>query len=91
LPTARSGERTLAWIVLCSSLLLLVAGIVPAAIGTAGPVYLGGMGMLGVAFTLPAFSFFSEPNDTRARRLLLASIAYVPTFFALVVVDFLLR
>ena len=91
LPTARGGERTMAWLVLVSTLLLLVAGVVPAAIGKAGPLYLGGVSLLGMAFTLPAFSFFSEPDDTRARRLLVASIAYVPAFFALVVLDFLLR
>ncbi len=91
LPTGRGGERALAWIVLVSTLMLLVAGVVPAALGKAGPLYLAGMGVLGVAFTLPAFSFFSEPDDTRARRLLLASIAYIPAVFGLVVVDFLLR
>lgn len=91
LPSVRGGERLLAWFVLLSTLLLLVAGVIPAAIGKAGALYLGGMCVLGVAFTLPAFSFFTEPDDTRARRLLLASIAYVPVFFALVVIDFLLR
>lgn len=91
LPTAHGGERTMAWLVLVSTLGLLVAGVVPAALGQAGPLYLVGMGLLGTAFTLPAFSFFTEPDDTRARRLLLASIAYVPAFFALVVLDFLLR
>ncbi len=91
LPTGRGGERLMAWIVLVATLLLLVAGVVPAAIGNAGPLYLGGMCILGTAFTLPAFSFFTEPDDTRARRLLLASIAYVPAFFGLVVVDFLVR
>ncbi|HEX8386660.1 MAG TPA: heme o synthase, partial [Rubricoccaceae bacterium] len=91
LPSVRGGERLTAWLVLVSTLLLLVAGVVPAALDKAGPLYLAGMGLLGTAFTLPAFSFFTDPNDTRARRLLLASIAYVPAFFALVVLDFLLR
>ena len=91
LPTGRGGERTLAWTVLVATLMLLVAGVIPAAIGKAGPLYLAGMCILGTAFTLPAFSFFTEPDDTRARRLLLASIAYVPAFFGLVVVDFLVR
>ena len=91
LPSVPGGERLIAWLVLGSTLLLLVAGVVPAAVGQAGPLYLAGMGLLGTAFTLPAFSFFTEPDDTRARRLLLASIAYVPAFFALVVLDFLLR
>ena len=78
-------------LVLGASLLLLVAGVLPAAVGQAGPLFLAGMAGLGTAFTIPAFSFFSEPTDARARRLLLASIAYVPAFFVLVVADFLLR
>ncbi|WP_420457298.1 heme o synthase [Rubrivirga sp.] len=91
LPSADRGERTLAAMVLGASLLLLVAGVLPAAVGQAGPLFLAGMAGLGTAFTIPAFSFFSEPTDARARRLLLASIAYVPAFFVLVVADFLLR
>ena len=88
---ALGGTRVMARLVLASTLALLVAGVVPYAIGVAGPLYFTGVALLGVAFTLPAFSFFAEPTDARARRLLLASIAYVPAFFALVVVDFLLR
>lgn len=91
LPTASGGERTMAGLVLAATLLLLVAGVLPAAVGQAGIVFMGGMSLLGTAFTLPAFSFFAEPSDDRARRLLLASIAYVPAFFGLVVIDFLLR
>ncbi len=91
LPSVDRGERTLAALVLGASLLLLVAGVLPAAVGQAGPLFLAGMAGLGTAFTIPAFSFFSDPTDARARRLLLASIAYVPAFFVLVVVDFLLR
>ena len=91
LPSAPAGERTLAALVLGATLLLLVVGVLPAAVGPAGLLFLVGMAGLGTAFTIPAFSFFSEPTDERARRLLLASIAYVPAFFVLVVVDFLLR
>ncbi len=91
LPSGAHGERALAGLALGATLLLLVAGVLPAAIGQAGPLFLTGMAAIGTAFTIPAFSFFSEPTDERARRLLLASIAYVPAFFVLVVVDFLLR
>lgn len=91
LPTADEGERTLASLVLVASLMLLVAGVLPAAIGQAGMLFLIGMAGLGTAFTIPAFSFFSDPTDERARRLLYASILYVPAFFVLVVADFLLR
>ena len=91
LPSAPGGAARTARIVLASTLLLLVAGVLPAAVGPAGLVFLVGMALLGTAFTLPAFSFYSEPTDDRARRLLLASIAYVPAFFVLVVLDFALR
>lgn len=91
LPSGRGGERTMARLVLASALLLLIAGVLPAAVGQAGPLFLGGMALLGTAYTLPAFSFFGGPSDLRARRLLLASIAYVPVFFVLVVLDFLVR
>jgi protoheme IX farnesyltransferase len=91
LPSAPNGVRRTARVVLAASLALLLAGVLPAAVGEAGPLFLGGMGLLGTAFTLPAFSFYAEPSDERARRLLLASIAYVPAFFVLVVLDFLVR
>ncbi|PAP77373.1 heme o synthase [Rubrivirga marina] len=91
LPSAADGERTLATLVLGATLALLVAGVLPAAVGQAGMLFLVGMMGVGTAFAIPAFSFFSEPTDDRARRLLLASIAYVPAFFVLVVADFLLR
>lgn len=91
LPSAPGGAAWTARIVLVSALLLLVAGVLPAVVGPAGLLFLGGMALLGTAFTLPAFSFSSEPSDERARRLLLASIAYIPAFFVLVVLDFLLR
>ena len=91
LPFGRRGQTAIRWLVLTSTLALLVAGVVPSAIGTAGMLYLVGVSAIGTAFTIPAFSFFSEPTDTRARRLLLASIAYVPAFFVLVVLDTLLR
>ena len=91
LPSAAGGESQIAALALGATLLLLVVGVLPAAVGQAGLLFMVGMAAIGTAFTIPAFSFFSEPTDARARRLLLASIAYVPAFFVLVVLDFLLR
>jgi protoheme IX farnesyltransferase len=90
LPVVEPDGRSTAFQALAATLALLVAGVVPAAIGAAGWLYLIGMGALGTWFTLPAFAFFYEPTAHRARRLLLASIVYVPTFFALVVLDYFL-
>lgn len=83
------GKATALW-ALVAALALVVAGVLPTALGFAGWIYLVGMAALGTWFTLPAFSFYNEPSHRRARRLLLASIAYVPVFFALVVLDYVL-
>ncbi|MEL6617023.1 MAG: UbiA family prenyltransferase, partial [Bacteroidota bacterium] len=91
LPSQPAGQRATARYSLVAAMLLLVAGMVPGALGAAGLVYLCGMAVLGVAFTLPAFSFHSEPTDERAKRLFVASVVWVPAFFALVVLDLLLR
>lgn len=91
LPSEPSGKRATARYSLVAAMLLLVVGMLPSALGSAGLVYLCGMAAIGVAFTLPAFSFHSEPTDERAKRLFLASVAWVPAFFALVVIDLLVR
>lgn len=87
LPVVEPDGRSTGLHALCATLALLVAGVVPAALGAAGWLYLVGMGALGTWFTLPAFSFYNEPTHERARRLLLASIVYVPAFVTLVVLD----
>ncbi len=91
LPVRRPDGLATARVALGAALALLLAGIVPAALGLAGGLYFAGMLALGTWFTLPAFSFAAEPTPQRARRLLLASIAYVPAFFALVALDYVLR
>lgn len=87
LPVVHPDGRSTAFVSLAAALLLLIAGVIPAALGVAGGLYLAGIAGLGTWFTLPAFSFYNEPTDARARRLLLASIVYVPAFFGLVVLD----
>lgn len=85
------GERQMAALVLGATVALWAAGVVPGLLGHAGAVFTAGMAAVGAAFLVPAGRFFAGPDDDRARRLLLASIAYVPAFFVLVVADFLLR
>jgi protoheme IX farnesyltransferase len=91
LPNRPRGVRAIARISLVATMLLLAAAMLPGAIGAAGMVYLVGVALLGLAFTIPAFSFNAAPNDERAKRLFLASVFWVPGFFALVVIDVLLR
>jgi protoheme IX farnesyltransferase len=87
LPSIDPEGRATGAIVLVTSLALLPVGMLPAAFGATGWIYLVGMAALGTAFTLPAFSFAAAPTDVRARRVLLASFAYVPAFFVLVLLD----
>ena len=89
LPSAVTGRLWTTRLVLGATLLLLVAGMVPSMLGATGLLYLVGMAGLGTAFTIPAFSFYSGPTETRARRLFVSSVVYVPAFFALVVLDLL--
>lgn len=91
LPVVEPDGRSTGLHALGATLALLIAGVVPAALGVAGWLYLVGMGALGTWFTLPAFSFYHEPSPEHARRLLLASIVYVPAFVTLVFLDYVLR
>lgn len=90
LTTRYPDGRATAAVALTASLLLVIAGVLPAAFGFASWLYLGGMIILGTMFTIPAFAFAARPNDLAAKRLLFASIAYVPAFFLLVVADYML-
>lgn len=90
LPVLEPDGRSTGIVSVVATLLLLIVGMLPTALGMAGIVFGIGMAAVGTAFAIPAFSFLSEPNDRRARHLLLASIVYVPAFFALVVVDAIL-
>ncbi|MEM1056707.1 MAG: heme o synthase [Bacteroidota bacterium] len=91
LPNRPRGARSIARISLGATMLLLVAAMVPGALGAAGMIYLIGVAILGLGFTIPAFSFNAAPTDERAKRLFLSSVFWVPGFFALVVLDVLLR
>lgn len=91
LPNKPRGARSIARLSLIATMLLLVAAMLPGALGAAGMVYLVGAAILCLGFTIPAFSFNAAPTDDRARRLFLASVFWVPGYFALVVLDVLLR
>ncbi|MDX1438777.1 MAG: heme o synthase [Rubricoccaceae bacterium] len=91
LPSLDPTGRSTAFHAFVATGLLAVAGLVPTLIGAAGWIYLFGMSLLGIAFLFPALAFLRERTYDKARQLMFASIVYVPVFFALVVIDFLLR
>jgi protoheme IX farnesyltransferase len=65
------------------SLALLLVSLLPAAAGFAGPVYLGGAFLLGVALTLFALRLLSHRTRPAARALFLASVLYLPALCSL--------
>ncbi len=70
--------------------LLLVISAVPTALGATGWLYLIGVLPLGVWFLWTALAFNRRRTGQSARRVLKASIVYIPVLVALIVADWLL-
>jgi heme o synthase len=67
--------------------LLLFAGAAPSLTGLAGKVYLFGGLLIGAGFLAAGVSFALARTRKRARFVLLASVAYLPLVFVLMVLD----
>jgi heme o synthase len=90
LPVVESNGKSTVWRVLAYSAALIPLSMLPAAIGMAGRTYLAGAVLLGAMLfrvslgmamaQLPATAAASKPP---ARRLLRATILYLPALFAL--------
>jgi protoheme IX farnesyltransferase len=82
-PDGTSTERQ----IVSGCLALLAVGLLPTLVGLAGPVYFFGALILGIGFLgcgmLQAFS----PSTGAARRLLFASLLYLPILLALLALD----
>jgi heme o synthase len=65
---------------------LVLVSLVPVVAGQAGPVYLIGALLLGAMFLWSALGFLFEVSNARARRVLRASLLYLPLLLALLLV-----
>jgi protoheme IX farnesyltransferase len=82
--TARDARGTMTGCQAVSYALALVpAGLLPALVGLAGPVYFAGALFLGLLYLGDAISFWLKASDARARRLLLTSFVYLPAVLVL--------
>ena len=70
--------------------LLLVASLWPVWLGATGWIYALGVIPLGLWFLWTAIAFHRKRTGQRARRVLKASIVYIPVLVALIVADWLL-
>lgn len=68
-------------------LVLIPASLVPVALGLAGPLYLVGALGLGIAFLTYAIGFVRASSNLQARRVLRASLIYLPGLLALLLLD----
>ena len=94
---ARAGVRVLAVMdpeglatgrqIILASLGLLAVSLLPAALGWTGAVYLVGAVILGLAFVAVGVGQAWEPSALAARRVVLASILYLPLLLCLWAVD----
>jgi protoheme IX farnesyltransferase len=69
------------------ALALVPAGLMPAAVGLAGGWYFSGALVLGLFYLGVSVVFWTEVSDRSARRLLRASILYLPLILALLLLN----
>ena len=69
------------------TLLLVPVSLLPVAVGIAGSVYLVGAALLGIGFLFFSAKAAFVRTTWQARRLLLASVLYLPALFALMVLN----
>jgi protoheme IX farnesyltransferase len=77
-----AGRQSLAY-----SLLLLPVSLLPGVRGEAGLVYTAAALVLGLGYAFSAALFAWRETESRARALLLTSLAYLPLLFAAVLFD----
>ena len=81
-----NGVSTARRVVFCL-LVLLPVSLLPSLVGMAGPLYLAGALLLGLAFFYFGLRLAQTRTLVEARRLLHASVAYLPLLYGLLLVD----
>jgi len=84
-----TGSRT-AWVMVATAAALVPVGFLAVAVGLAGWVFGVGSAILGVLFVRQTLGFARDRSDRQARRVLHASLLYLPGVFGLLLIDALL-
>jgi protoheme IX farnesyltransferase len=87
LPVVDTDGRITARQMVLYCLALLSISFVPALRGSAGPLYFAGAGLLGLGFLAVTCGFMRTVSDAQARRVLRASLLYLPALFSLLAID----
>jgi protoheme IX farnesyltransferase len=94
LPVVDSNGKSTVWRILAYSAALIPVSILPVAMGMAGRAYLVGAVLMGamlfrvsMGMALPQLPATAAASKPHARRLLQATIVYLPALFALMMVN----
>ena len=87
LPVVDSDGRRTAQNMILYCLALLAVSLQPVLLGEAGLLYLGGAVLLGLTFLATAVGFQRWRSHCQARRVLRASLIYLPGLLALLLLD----
>src|SRR5829696_1255934 len=87
LPVVEPDGRVTAQQIVVYTLMLLPVSLLPAAVGMAGRVYFVGAIVLGLLFLYSSIRAAVSMSRQQARRLLLASVLYLPLLFVLMVLN----
>ena len=87
LPVVEPDGNSTCWQVVGYSVLLIIFSVLPSFMGLTGPLYLVGAVVLGVLFLASGLELSFSRSVPSARRLLRASVLYLPLLLVLSVVD----
>ena len=87
LPQCKRRQRFAAMQSVIPAVLLLLCSLLPTMIGIAGSIYLAGALVLGVGFDFYAIRLALHRTNSAARRLLFASIIYLPSVLLMMFLD----
>jgi protoheme IX farnesyltransferase len=87
LPVVEPNGRVTAQQIVVYTLMLLPVSLLPFALGMAGKIYLYGALVLGLLFLYSSLRAAFSKSRQWARRLLLASVLYLPLLFILMVLN----
>jgi protoheme IX farnesyltransferase len=87
LPSGGCRNRLVSWQAVLASLVLLPVGLIPTMIGLSGIAYFGGALTVGAVLLYYSVLLARGKTNISARRLLVASIIYLPLVFALLVLN----
>ena len=87
LPVVEPNGRVTAQQIVAYTLMLLPVSLLPVALGMAGRIYLYGAIVLGLLFLYSSLRAAFSMSRQSARRLLLASVLYLPLLFILMVLN----